>query len=295
MTKYNIEGGINFYEELYKSLDDEENNQEGNLCLITNSPLSNCHISLDCGHKFNYEPLYNDILNHKTKFNNMERCILKTNEVRCPYCRKVQKTLLPYYEELGLQKIHGVNHIDETKQIKESYYSSIKWVPGVCCFDIFDPLQNISIPCNNTHVTLVEPTGKTYCYHHKYIAQKQFIAKKRLELREKLKLEKMNAKMEAKKEKEIAKENIKNQKMQEKMQEKIKNKVNKTLNKSLSTMGENVIVSSMNDVIHCGQILKTGVNKGQQCICKIFKDNLCTRHYNLANKDNKETKDNVTI
>jgi hypothetical protein len=168
-------------------------------------------------------------------------------------------------------------------------------VPGVCCFEIFDPSQNASIPCNNVHVTLVEPTGKTYCYHHKYIAQKQFIAKKRLELREKLKLEKMNAKMEAKKEKEIAKENIKNQKMQEKMQEKIKNKVSKTLNKSSSTMGENIIVSSMNNVIHCGQILKTGVNKGQQCMCKIFKDNLCTRHYNLANKDNKETKDNVTI
>jgi hypothetical protein len=31
----------------------------------------------------------------------------------------------------------------------------------------------------------------------------------------------------------------------------------------------------------CIQILKTGLSKGSNCGCKIFKDNLCKRHYNL--------------
>ena len=43
MKKYKIEGGINFFNELYKSLDIEENEfkteDDNNLCLITNHPL----------------------------------------------------------------------------------------------------------------------------------------------------------------------------------------------------------------------------------------------------------------
>jgi uncharacterized Zn finger protein (UPF0148 family) len=288
MTKYTIEGNINFYEELYKSLDEAEDKNDDSACLITNLPLTNYHISLECGHKFNYEPLYNDILNHKTKFNTMERCLLKTNEIRCPYCRTVQKTLLPYYEELGLQKIHGVNYIDEIKQIHEysCMNSGCKWETGICCFEVFDLTKNSIAQCDNTQVVLVEPTGKKYCQYHRYTAQKQFIAKKKLELRQKQKLEKMNAKlnakMEAKKEKELAKENAKKQKLEDK----IKNKISYSL-------GENIIVSSTNSMNQCNQIFKTGKNKGKNCGCKVFKDALCTRHYNLANKNNNiETTEN---
>ena len=40
MTKYNIEGNIDFFSELYKSFDNEEKNDENiNLCLITDEPL----------------------------------------------------------------------------------------------------------------------------------------------------------------------------------------------------------------------------------------------------------------
>ena len=38
MKKYNIEGGINFFDELYKSLDNT-NVEEDNICLITNQIL----------------------------------------------------------------------------------------------------------------------------------------------------------------------------------------------------------------------------------------------------------------
>jgi DNA-directed RNA polymerase subunit RPC12/RpoP len=113
MSKYNIEGGIDFFSELYNSLDIEENNQkieeDNNLCLITNQPLLDKYVKLECGHKFNYIPLFNDIKNHKQKFNNLEGCNskLKTNEIRCPYCRYKQNGVLPYYEELNIQKING--------------------------------------------------------------------------------------------------------------------------------------------------------------------------------------------
>ena len=43
MTKYNIEGGLDFFTELYKSLDIEEDEfkteEDNKLCLITNQPL----------------------------------------------------------------------------------------------------------------------------------------------------------------------------------------------------------------------------------------------------------------
>ena len=69
MTKYKIEGNIDFYDELYKSLDIEENEQktdeDNNLCLITNEPLTDKYHEMACGHKFNYLPLFLDIKNHK--------------------------------------------------------------------------------------------------------------------------------------------------------------------------------------------------------------------------------------
>jgi len=76
MSKYIIEGGVDFYNQLYKSLDNDENekipNEENNLCLITNEPLNDKFVKLSCDHKFNYIPLFLDIKNHKTKFNYME-------------------------------------------------------------------------------------------------------------------------------------------------------------------------------------------------------------------------------
>ena len=297
MVKYLIEGDINFYEELYKSLDDKDENEkekEEDECLITNEPLGNHNVKLNCGHKFNYEPLYNDIINHKKKYNAMERCILKTFEIRCPYCRTVQPNLLPYHEELGLAKVHGVNYIDELIQLKDSTYtnySNTHWEKGMCCYKIYDSSQNIYIPCANTQVILVNPTGQKYCYNHKYIAQKEYIAKKKMEIKEKQKEEKLQKKIAEKKEKDELKENLKKQKLEEKMKikdENVNKKVKLTKTKPLinENINENVVVFSSNSSLVCSQTLKTGPNKGNPCGCKVYKDNLCTRHYNLINKNN---------
>jgi hypothetical protein len=112
MPKYYIEGGIDFYSELYNSLDIEDtSNDFDNICLITNQQLTDKHVIMNCGHKFNYLPIFYDIVNHKHKFNKMESISdrLKLDQIRCPYCRKKQNVLLPYYQELGLAKVPGVN------------------------------------------------------------------------------------------------------------------------------------------------------------------------------------------
>ena len=71
--KYNIEGQIDFFSELYKSLDEvDKTDTDNNICLITNEPLTENFVQLECKHKFNYIPLYNDLVNHKRKFNYLQ-------------------------------------------------------------------------------------------------------------------------------------------------------------------------------------------------------------------------------
>ena len=43
-------------------------------------------------------------------------------------------------------------------------------------------------------------------------------------------------------------------------------------------------VEENNNTDLCTTILKSGKNKGKQCGCKIYKSNLCKRHWNINNK-----------
>jgi hypothetical protein len=127
---------------------------------------------LKCGHKFNYLPLYNDVLNHKKKFNNMEGSAtrLKHNEIRCPYCRTKQTGLLPYYEELSLPKISGVNYIDanynpdlDTVPVS-TYYKKCQFLIPNLCFNVNS--QNITeVYKQNTIPSLnIEDCKFTQCH-----------------------------------------------------------------------------------------------------------------------------------
>jgi hypothetical protein len=113
--KYLIEGDINFYDEV------NNNNHVfsfDNCCLISNETLTDKFVTMECGHKFNYIPLYNDLYNHKYCTNNMESFTTKlsANAIRCPYCRCISKRLIPFYEDLFIckdvkvRKIMGVNN-----------------------------------------------------------------------------------------------------------------------------------------------------------------------------------------
>lgn len=92
-----------FYEMLYESISNEEIINK-KVCLITNEILNDTNsIKLYCGHEFVYDALFEEIKmlkNNKTK--------IKVNEIQCPYCRNIQKGILPYRE--NYPKILYVNY-----------------------------------------------------------------------------------------------------------------------------------------------------------------------------------------
>jgi hypothetical protein len=260
---YLVDGNINFYDELYKSLDVETEEEDENTCLITNTVLKENYVTLDCSHKFNYDAIFNDIYNHKKIYNIMEKHCLKSSEIRCPYCRNIQQKLLPFVE--GFKKVHGVNFFDENVELSNNNIYNT----GNCCYNyntqnkIIDlSEQNINDiiqkKCYNTYGKTFN--DKFYCilhynYMHKNLIDKNKLIKKKEMEDKKLKIKQLIilAKTQKKQEKEEKKE----QKIQKKNQDQ-----------------QNIVIAP--DV--CSQILKSGKNKGTQCCKKITNNGLCTRH-----------------
>jgi hypothetical protein len=251
----NIEGNFDFYSELKKQLNSnigkhdvvdnlEVNNTSDGKCLITNENLTNGYVTLLCNHSFNYIPLYNDLVNHKKSLS-LETQYLKTNEIRCPYCRNKQSVLIPYYDMVGVKKTIGVNYIKKAGTFvgKCNYNDLIKdlYLKEYC----IDVINNIildgshKVLCPNTVSTLSED-GNWYCSNHK-IKAKSLIHKNK----------KYEEKMKLMKEKE--------------------DKKHKKIN------SENVVM----DLDLCSIILVSGKNKGTQCSTKKYNNEMCKRHYNL--------------
>ena len=99
---------MNYFNEILNSNTDESALDLDNKCMITNKDLEDNYITLDCNHKFNYIPLYREILYQKTK-KILDNRRLKINEIKCPYCRTVTPNLLPYYKYYGIRNVRGVN------------------------------------------------------------------------------------------------------------------------------------------------------------------------------------------
>lgn len=297
MVKYQTEGDIDFYQELFHSLSDNETNLEkctnidndnyDNLCLITNNTLTENFVKLDCGHSFNYLPLYKDIVNHKNKFNSMEikDSILKIGQIRCPYCRTIHNKLIPYIEIEGVEKKHGINFFDENH---EKYLH--KFI-GQCCYTSVNPyfddkkeenpvLNSKIIVCDSNEVIKIKEDGKDYCYYHKYLVQKQIIKDAVKLKKQQLKEAKILAKIEEKKQKMMEKELLKIAKTKAK---KVSNSSLLNLNLNLEenvVLGENVVVN-----VFCSAILKSGKNIGCHCTNKAIENGRCKRHVNTSSCD----------
>lgn len=312
--KYAIEGDISFFDELYKSLDTNESNAkteiDDNLCLITNQLLTDNFVKLNCGHKFNYEPLFYDILNHKKKYNNMEssQTALTPNEIRCPYCRTKQKGVLPYCEDLTFPKVNGVNYYNPG----EVHIASHNKKHPKCEFLVetlhvnaeTNELGTVLAACHQYGSPILgENYGDTkcYCYYHKTRVVKNY--KKALLLKVKEEKVKENAalkqkvkedKQKAKEEKEKEKAKADNSKPKAKRKSPNKSSIENVTN---SIDSENVILGNivldlskeieLNDSL-CNKILQSGINKGKQCSEKKFNDCLCRRHFNIVNKKDKD-------
>ena len=84
---------------------------DDNICLISKEKLHPNHITLKCNHKFNYMPIYKEVLYQKTKSNTMyEVTKLQPYQIKCPYCRTITNKLLPFipYPSVKLAKnIHS--------------------------------------------------------------------------------------------------------------------------------------------------------------------------------------------
>ena len=309
MDKYKIEGNIDFFAELYKSLDTEDNlDDDNNICLITNQVLTDKFVQLQCGHKFNYVPLFLDIKNHKQKFNHLEGNATRshTNEIRCPYCRYKHSGVLPYYEEFGYEKINGVNHFDPC--VKGYHTISYKQCDYLTPNLKYDPSGNLPVESNKNNIGNVKfflcyssgtkiniensdselnNDNKCYCYKH----QQLVIKGHKKELLEKEKEKKLLEKNKLKEENKKAKKALQEEKIKAK-EEKKQNKGKKATeseateseatDKSEAKSEENVVIGS-NNFTGCIEILKSGINKGKPCGCNIVIDNLCNRHFKIKN------------
>ena len=158
--EYELECDIDFFKELKQmssSLSSKGNEQQSAAdttprCLITDDKLNKDHITLECGHKFNYIPLFKEVLFQKcsllpknlsaklvttyTKagatnyghqfmhshtpppavlsvtYNssyNLETTKLQYNQIKCPYCRSITSSILPYYPYPDVCKVKYVN------------------------------------------------------------------------------------------------------------------------------------------------------------------------------------------
>jgi hypothetical protein len=92
------------------------------------------------------------------------------------------------------------------------------------------------------------------------------------------------AKIIAKEEEKKAKDDVK-QKEKEKKQKAKEEKKKKQIVENVILGSSFITDSSGNEVIiGCVEILKSGLSKGKHCGCKIVSENMCKRHFNLANK-----------
>jgi len=205
MVKYIIEGGINFYEELYKSLDKDEaitngttetneNNKDSilNVCQITGLPLETDYVTLECSHKFNYGALYTEICTQKYIFKSYNVSSLINSDfkkfkesgnnyyIKCPYCRSIQFTLLPTCPYNKYKPKYGINSLEQTKDDENflikvpqelnhtytAYGFTFQKHQGICCNSVIGMKNNTPMYCQHPYTNLVLEMNKSFCSIH---------------------------------------------------------------------------------------------------------------------------------
>ena len=220
------------------------------------------------------------------KFNNMEGStgVLGKNEIRCPYCRSKQKGVLPYYPELGLKRIEGVNTASIPPQI-----CSFVWDNEDFDEDFPENFVNPkTIKCMHLGSNIINDGAKDVFYcakHNKHVLSKQAKALKEQQKQEKLAnklkqkeenvLAKASAKIVAKADKALAKANADTKANAE------------TISGENAVIATNISISIEYDPHLCVELLKTGDRKGHQCSYnQVYGQARCKRHHNLLIKNN---------
>jgi hypothetical protein len=118
IMNYIIPEGFDFYEELQKKMETSPSTthrETKEVCLISGEELDDTKITLECGHSFNYVPLFNDLYCYKYDkpqgyYTYSDNLNLREHQIRCPYCRQVQENLLPYHPDIQNSRIKGINY-----------------------------------------------------------------------------------------------------------------------------------------------------------------------------------------
>jgi hypothetical protein len=162
-TNYVIEDNFNFYEALEDS--DNDDDKEAEICLISQKCLDENAITLNCNHKFNFFDIYKEVVNQKKKTHSLDKNIrlLKKSEFLCPYCRSVQKELLPHIKNLSM----GINFyigVNSPHNICMPYHEcSYKTLSG----------KSKGVPCGCPAFSY---DGITHCNKHYAATQKKLLA-----------------------------------------------------------------------------------------------------------------------
>ena len=169
----------------FLNIQDDKNEEINNICLISNEPLKNNYIKLECGHIFNYNELYYEVLEQKTK-KILDNGKLKLNEIKCPYCRSITNNLLPYFKYYDKKQIRGVNHPQDLciKMLKCEYIGKdSKKCEKNACITKFGIFCNNHLKYNYYEEEILENSEK-----EKYTFYKKYTIKELRELLKKYKL-----------------------------------------------------------------------------------------------------------
>ena len=106
MTNYIIEDEFDFWSEVNADVNNDET-----LCMLTKTPLGINHVTLPCGHKFNYTGLVKESASNRGPTQYKNRKFLPAGYTKCPYCRKHHYGLLLWIPNHNVDHIYGVTTI----------------------------------------------------------------------------------------------------------------------------------------------------------------------------------------
>jgi len=154
---YITEGNINFTNELLNMICKDKEIEGDNpveQCLISSEPLLDTHVILQCGHKFNYVNIMEEVKRQRYP-SHLEIQRLCRYQIKCPYCRKIQNGILPH--RLDQEKINGVNWPPSKMYLKDF------------CKAIFKSGIHKGTVCD-------KPCEENYCKRHKNYESKKTTA-----------------------------------------------------------------------------------------------------------------------
>ncbi len=154
-------------------------------CYISDEPLNDTRVTLNCNHSFNYYALYQEIIKQKHSVRNKLNH-LQNHCLECPYCRQIQTTLIPYRKIKGVRRIRGVNSPKEwcmSDLTKQCLVCSAPCARSFCCVG-HDKLYNkchclvqskklkYEHQCHNKGIFMIEEKDKTLklcgIHHNQY-------------------------------------------------------------------------------------------------------------------------------